>query len=104
MVGSWREAPARSSDALTEFRCCASTLHSAFETVEIAGSARCAGNKHVVEVMNEPISLAVFPACAVKTGGSLHSVHGRKFALQTMCVAVKQKTLTKVTPKLNMLH
>lgn len=84
--GSWQEAHAQSSEALAEFRCSAATFKMAFETVEIAGSAWCAGNKHVVEVTSEPISLLVFPDSVLKTGGSLHSVFGRDLAVKTMCV------------------
>ena len=88
MAGSWREVPARPSETLTEFRCSVATLHHAFETVEISGSAWCVGKKHVVEVRDEPASLLVYSAFAIKIGGSLHSVFGRDFTRQTMCVRV----------------
>ena len=88
MAGSWREVPARPSETFTEFRCSVATLHHAFETVEISGSALCAGNKHVIEVRDEPTSSVVYSAFAIKTGGSLHSVFGKDFTRQTMCVRV----------------
>lgn len=84
--GSLQEVHAQISEGLAEFRCSAATFKMAFETVEIVGSAWCAGNKHLVEVIPEPVPLVVFPDSVVETGGSLHSVFGRDFAEKTMCV------------------
>lgn len=83
---SWREAHAHTSEAAIEFISSATTLRSAFETVETAGSSWCTGNSHVVEVLAEPILLNVCPASAVTTGGSLHSIFGKDLTVKTMCV------------------